>query len=344
MISAVIFSLLMTISLNTVDVFAVTGNQTITTNNTNPNFTVKEVANASSEVTNLSNTYNIIPNYVEIHSNQTDHQITQPQFTVLLTNSILKVNNNSKTPTALKNVSYPTAPINNFKSGVISKTEYLSIAQKIKSFITINGRLPNYVNTSLGLMRYEPVNLMLSKIMNFYKTNQRLPNYVTMNAWNAKRPVYIVSDNIISIASDVNRVNAIVHQLKLLGVPAYASGIGPNAHINVLENNKVPQNALVVEIVGGACAATIAEKSGKWYKTIKGERKDFTILLSTSKTRITGLNWLPRAHDDNFSPPSFTGVARPDLILISNGYNYIEGILPSDIQSMVYYILKETMT
>ncbi len=346
MMLVLIISLSMTMSLSIVNDYAVNGNQTNTTNNTNinTNFTVKEISNASSRVTNLSNTYNITPNYVEIYSNQTDHQITLPQFTVLLTNSVLNVNNNIRTSITLKNVAYPTAPLNNFKNGIIYKAEYLSIAQNIKNFITTNGRIPNYINTSLGLMRYEPAVLMYSKIMDFYNINNRLPNYVTMNAWNANRPVYITSDNINSNTADTNRINTIINELKLLGVPAYSAGIGPSASINVLENNTIPKNALVVDIVGGADAGCISEMTGKWYKSIKGERKVFTLLLSTSSVRITGLTWLARAHDDNFDPKSFTGVARPDLILLNNGYDYIEGISSSDIQSMVYFILKETMT
>ena len=45
---ALILSLSMTIFLNIVDVYAVTGNQTTSSNNTNinANFTVKEVSNA----------------------------------------------------------------------------------------------------------------------------------------------------------------------------------------------------------------------------------------------------------------------------------------------------------
>ena len=309
MMLVLIISLSMTMSLSIVNDYAVNGNQTNTTNNTNinTNFTVKEISNASSRVTNLSNTYNITPNYVEIYSNQTDHQITLPQFTVLLTNSVLNVNNNIRTSITLKNVAYPTAPLNNFKNGIIYKAEYLSIAQNIKNFITTNGRIPNYINTSLGLMRYEPAVLMYSKIMDFYNINNRLPNYVTMNAWNANRPVYITSDNINSNTADTNRINTIINELKLLGVPAYSAGIGPSASINVLENNTIPKNALVVDIVGGADAGCISEMTGKWYKSIKGERKVFTLLLSTSSVRITGLTWLARAHDDNFDPKSFTG-------------------------------------
>lgn len=345
LILACLMSLSLILSLSIGEVFAATGNQSNTTTNTSvkANFTIKEICNASSRVNNLSDTYNIVPNYVEIYSNQTDYQITLPQFIQLLTDGLLKVNAGSKTSVVLKNVSYPSAPVNNFKAGVIYKTEYLDLATKIKSFIATNGRVPNYVTTSLGTMRYEPAVAMFSKIMVYYDLNKRLPNYVTMKAWNTKRPVYIVSDNILGNQSDTNRVNAIVSQLKSLGIPAYACGIGPQCHLTVLGNATVPQNALVVEIAGGADAAAIAEKAGAWYKNLKGDRKVFDLFLSTA-TRITGLDWLPRSWDDNYSPSSFKGVARPDLVLLNNGYDYIEGITPSDVKSMVYFILKETMT
>jgi hypothetical protein len=183
---------------------------------------------------------------------------------------------------------------------------------------------------------------MLSKITTYYQTNNRLPSYVSITPTNTIRPVYIVSDNIKNNKVDTERCNNLTAALKKLGIPAYFYGLGPNYHYSVLENSSIPQNALIVELAGGTCAATIAEKAGTWYKKIKGNRKVFIVLVDTAK-QITGLEWLPRAWDDNFSPPSFTGVARPDLILLNNGYNYIEGIYGSNIASMAYFIMKEAI-
>jgi len=43
-----------------------------------------------------------------------------------------------------------------------------------------------------------------------------------------------------------------------------------------------------------------------WYKSINGTRSVFTVFLSPAKV-ITGLEFLERTHDDNYSPTSFTG-------------------------------------
>ena len=68
-------------------------------------------------------------------------------------------------------------------SGNIYKSEYLKIAENINAFIAANGRLPNYVSTSLGNMKYQSLIYMYSDIMNFFKTYDRLPNYVSVNSW-----------------------------------------------------------------------------------------------------------------------------------------------------------------
>jgi hypothetical protein len=57
------------------------------------------------------------------------------------------------------------------------------MAENITAFIAANGRLPNYVSTSLGNMKYQSLIYMYSDIMNFYKTYDRLPNYVSVNSW-----------------------------------------------------------------------------------------------------------------------------------------------------------------
>ena len=68
-------------------------------------------------------------------------------------------------------------------------------------------------------------------------------------------------------------------------------------------------NALILEICGGACAATINEMGTTWYKNLKGTKKVF-LVFTEGATAITGLDWLSRSHDDDFSDPSFTGLAQ----------------------------------
>ncbi len=154
------------------------------------------------------------------------------------------------------------------------------------------------------------------------------------------RPVYITSDNIINTAVDTNRINTIVYGLQNLGLTAINWGLGSNSHYAVLQDSLVPANALIVDIYGGACAGTIYEMGQSYYKRLVGTKEVFCVWMPPA-TDITGLAWLPRAHDDNFSPASFTGLEHPDQYLKNNGYNYIYS---GDLNAIINAIYDEAIT
>ncbi len=194
-----------------------------------------------------------------------------------------------------------------------------------------------------------------SRVQKFYNTNYRLPNYVSYGSkkvpittfqkilatqnlkiklfTGTSRPVYITSDNINNPSKDNARINSIVKGLKALGIKATALGLGPNTHITALKAN-IPKNALVVDIYGGADAGLIYEMASSWYKSLKGSKKVFTVYWPTAKC-ITGLSYLERAHDDNYDPSSFKGIAHPDQFLKKNGYNYIySGVIANIVNAI----------
>jgi hypothetical protein len=245
--------------------------------------------------------------------------------------------------------------------GDMSLSEYIQIADQVKVYMDSMGVTPGYASqTSLGpYLSYQSMIYMYARILSYYNLNNVLPDTVAEKPWllvlnpNALSglPVYITSDNIDNVASDTTRVNMICNILSSWGLTAYNYGLGPNTHCSVLTNSLVPQNALVVDIAGGACAGTLYEMGGSWYKSIKGTRDVFTIFMCGSgySSRITGLSWLPRSHDDDFSPSSFTGLANPDQYLLNNGYRYYEvdhgssSIDYNVINSMANAIYKEAL-
>ena len=197
----------------------------------------------------------------------------------------------------------------------------------------------------------------LNRAQNFYNSNGRLPNYVSygtlkipiasfqeiigfqgmkINGYTGVRPVYITSDNINGQSADNGRINAIVTVLKNMGIPAYNMGLGPNSHMNVLTSSSVNKNALIVDIYGGADAGLIKEMGTTWFKNLKGTKKVYTLFWPPAEV-ITGLAFLPRAHDDNYDPSSFTGLAHPDQYLKENGYSYLYSNVLSTIVSNIFY-------
>ena len=190
-------SLALPLCLNTVSA-TTTGNQTIHTNNSNTTsntsnkslasgspsttnvskttFTLNQINNASARIDSFVNTNHRLPNYVTI-SNQ---NISMPQFLQLVTQDLINTNSGSKASIALESVNTSTNPSDNYKSGNILKSEYLSTANKVLAFINSYGRAPNFATTSLGSISYESLIYDYSKIMNFYLTNNKLPNYVSV--------------------------------------------------------------------------------------------------------------------------------------------------------------------
>ena len=143
--------------------------------------TTDQVINASSVVKLYVETNHTLPNTVNVGGNQ----VNMPQFLKLSTTALLNINNNSNATIALGNYGNSTASSENITSSNITKTEYLDIANRVKSYMDSNGRAPNYATqTSTGdTIRFESMVYMYSKILNYYKTNKILPNYVSVNAW-----------------------------------------------------------------------------------------------------------------------------------------------------------------
>jgi hypothetical protein len=274
-------------------------------------YTMDQILDASATVKSYIVKYHSLPSYVTMSDGK---QVNMPRFLLLITKATLYLNLYGKQYSiTLQTVGYPTQPQGTIY-GTVYKAEYLSIAQKVKNYILLYGKAPNYATSTLGKIRYQSLIYTYSKILDYNRNYDAMPKYVIY------RPVYITSDNITNSAVDTNRVNTIVNGLRAMGLYAVNWGLGPNTHYSVL--SKVPGNALIVNLCGGACAGTIYEMGLSYYKQLVGNKKIFWIWIPPA-TNITGLAWLPRAHDDNFSPSWFTGLAHPDQYLLNNGYHYL---------------------
>ena len=309
--------------------------------NSTPNtFTSEQIQSAAASLRAYIEANCKLPAYVTIGTTQ----VAIEDLLNLMVTNVLQLNG-SKTPLIFKNISSPGNPTGDLVNGSITKTEYLNITQRIKSFIDTNSAAPNYATSSLGNIQYESLVYMYSKILEFYSIANGLPNYIEVKAWTAltpvitdARPVYITSDNILNTAADTNRMNTIVSALEALGLTAANWGLGPNSHYKVLEDKTIPANALIVDIYGGACAGTIYEMGQNYYKALVGARKVFSVWLAPYATDITGLEFLNRSKDDDFDPPSFTGIPHPDQYLSTNGYEYIYS---GDLSAIINRIYQE---
>jgi len=146
-------------------------------------------ANSSFNTTSLGKSAGTIKSYVETKHAVPEtvtvagQHVTSAQYLYLLTSTVQNINTGKAAPVTLKNVSEPTNPSETVTSGTLTKSEYLSVAGQLNTYMNTNAGIPNYVSTSLGNMRYENLVYTYSMILNFYTTQNRLPNTVSVSPW-----------------------------------------------------------------------------------------------------------------------------------------------------------------
>ncbi|WP_292748136.1 hypothetical protein, partial [Methanobrevibacter sp.] len=146
--------------------------------------------------------------------------------------------------------------------------------------------------------------------------------------------VFMNIDNIHSKSRDMKLMKDIGKYLKKRGYKVEIGGIGPSYHYSQI--NRVKKNGIYMCIYGGACAGTLKEHwSSNHYKSVlkKKKAKMVVAFLSPPSTNIHNLKWLPRAHDDNFSPSSFRGVSNPEKHLLNAGVGVVIGKNAKEIAS-----------
>ena len=141
--------------------------------------TISQINKAAKDVKTYVENNHKLPVYITVGSTL----FTRAQFLYFLTTSLQRVNSGSTSAVTIKSVASPSTATDTVKTGTIQKSEFLSIASKITSYIATNGRAPSYVSSKLGNIRFENMIYMYSKIMAFYYTNGRLPTYVSMTKW-----------------------------------------------------------------------------------------------------------------------------------------------------------------
>ncbi|WP_231553504.1 pseudomurein-binding repeat-containing protein [Methanobacterium formicicum] len=144
-------------------------------------FTVAEIAKAANDVKLFVEGNKYLPTWITVGG----VTVNQGQFLYLLTTCTSQLNSGITSLIALPSVSVASSPLEQMTSGNLDKTEYVDLANRVKSFMDSNGIAPNYGSTSLGKLRFESLLYLYSRVVAFYGQNQYLPNYATMKSWSS---------------------------------------------------------------------------------------------------------------------------------------------------------------
>ncbi len=146
------------------------------------------------------------------------------------------------------------------------------------------------------------------------------------------RVIYLCCDNIYSKTKDKQMMEDCAAILRSQGYTVIVGDIGPNTSYSSLTS--IPENGVLFLTVGGLCAGTFVDLASNYYQN-KLKAKNLQLILGCLSPPITknldNLTWLERAHDDNFSPSSFTGLENPGQYLIEHNIPYIYGSSGSDL-------------
>lgn len=154
---------------------AAAGNSNVQTNW----FTTKQIAEAAGQVKSYIETNHKLPSTVKIGT----RSLTMPQFLRLLTTGVIQINKGSTSSIAFKGVNVPKKSVDSVKSGKLTKAQYLDIAGRVQSYISGNGRSPNYATSSLGKVSYQSMVYLYSRILAYQYKNKVLPNTASLSSW-----------------------------------------------------------------------------------------------------------------------------------------------------------------
>ena len=235
----------------------------------------------------------------------------------------------SSTPVEYKHYAPISKQTDSMKSVVLSDSQVLNIGNQVLNYYQSNSKAPEYITTSWGKFGYYNIVYTYTKMIDV-STSKYLPSSCKIYNWNRIHPtnvksrlVVISTDNIFTTSKDKAFVNSIKKILESKGFTVKLLGVGPNTHNAAIWEKSLPDNAIQLSVFGGADAGVIYDVCTRSFMRAKANRLVFFAYHSATAKDITGLDWLERAHDDNYSPSSFKGIAHPDTYLKSHGYDYV---------------------
>ncbi len=290
-----------------------------------PSYTFSQIKSAAIELRTYFESNNIVKNVTIAGDN-----IPIQDLLALMIQAVKNVKNNKGSQSiAYLHFKAPSSQTDTIKAGKYQISEILNFGNISLKYMLQSGSAQSYVTTSLGKLGYYNLIYTYARTMEVCTTTYlvsttRVYNWAVMHPSNPKtRKIYLTSDVIYSESKDKAFINTLISAFKAKGYTAVYAGYGPNSHNNVIWNSVMPINGVLVPIFGGADAGVIYDMCTRSFMRQKENRMVFVLYNSNTSKDITGLKWLERAHDDNYSPSSFTGIAYPDKYLTSHGYGYI---------------------
>ena len=181
------------VNFNSVSASSVSSSKTIS---------IKDVITGATNLKSYYSSNNQLPNTVTTGG----YTFTLPEFLYVMSQAISQIGKSNYNNIAIKTgVNSPQSPSGDTINNNLYKSDYLTVAGNVATFISSNNRAPNYASSSLGNIAYSELVDAFSRILAFYGSNSNtLPNYVTINYGSSSS-----SSSISVTGSGLNQKNTI---------------------------------------------------------------------------------------------------------------------------------------
>ncbi|MCE5213581.1 MAG: BPL-N domain-containing protein, partial [Methanobacterium sp.] len=254
---------------------------------------IAQIGSAAASVKSQYEANKVLPSSITVNGNQ----LTMAQFAYLLASATVNLNSGSTAPITIENVDAALSPSGSIKSGSVYKSEFVSMAQSLLSYVSVNGKAPNYLTSSLGNMDFTNLVYMYSKILNYYQSYSRLPNYVSMTASSSgttPTPTPTTTVTMSQVGSAAATVKSYFETNKTLpgSVTIASQSVSMPSLLNLLtiatiQANTGSTSAITLKTVNTATSPSGTIKSGNIMKT------EFITLAQTITSYITTNNKAP---------------------------------------------------
>ncbi|MDO5851636.1 MAG: Ig-like domain-containing protein [Methanobacteriaceae archaeon] len=323
------------------------GTLTLLTSGSTTKFSLAEIKTASSNLAEYIEIYGKLPSKIDIAGTSVNMQ----DYLAIACEAVLLINSGSGNTVQLLNYKNASTSTDTLKAGNFSKANIISIANNTLNYFKTNNKAPYTVSTTLGKLGF--YNLVYSMALALDTSSiSSICSKISVKSWSTivseglssmlSRPIYITSDIIYGTSKDYKFIDELANKLRSLGFTVYNYGVGSNKHAQYIYSCSLPSNAIQIPIFGGVCAGTFVDICSNAFMKLKKDRDLFIVFDPNTAKDIRGLDWLERAHDDNFSYSSFTGLANPDEYLRNHGYDFVYSRDVNTIAKALIAFLKTT--
>lgn len=141
---------------------------------------INKILAAAASVKRFIEKYEKLPSKVTLHSTLGTSTVDMPTFLYLLSKGLVNVNSKNSDPIRVIDYNNPSNPSETVKSGSISKTEYIKIANNILNSMKAKGAATDSASSSLGSIPYKNLIYTYCKIIYYYDIHGVLPSTVSI--------------------------------------------------------------------------------------------------------------------------------------------------------------------